>query len=95
MIWQDLVNATFEGLMAPAVLASVVKLWRDKRVLGYHWFTLAVPTTWGFWNLYYYPWLGQPASFWAGLAVVSANTVFLSMLIYYLRRPGGRKGNVR
>lgn len=93
MIWQDLVNASFEGGMACAIWPSVVKLWWDKRVRGFHWFTITVPTAWGFWNLYYYPWLGQHASFWAGVAVVSSNVIYLSMMAYYLKWPGGR-GNV-
>ena len=89
MIWQDLINATFEGGMAFAILPSVLKLRKDKRVLGLHWFHIAFPTAWGFWNLYYYPWLGQHASFWAGLALVIINVVYLSMIFYYLRWPGG------
>jgi len=91
MIWQDLVNASFEGAMALAIWPSIWRLWRDKVVRGFHWFTISVPTAWGFWNLYYYPWLGQHASFTAGLMVVTSNVVYLSMLAYYLRRPGGRK----
>ena len=94
MIWQDLVNAAFEGGMCFAIVPSVLKLRRDKEVRGFHWFHIAFPTAWGFWNLYYYPFLGQSASFWAGLAVVSINVLYLSMIAYYLRRPGGRKSDV-
>ena len=86
MIWQDLTNAIFEGGMAFAIMPSVLKLYRDKLVRGIHWFHIAFPTAWGFWNLYYYPWLGQHASFWAGLAVVSVNVVYLSMMLYYKPR---------
>ena len=76
--------------MAFAIMPSILKLYRDKRVLGLHWFMIAFPTAWGFWNLYYYPWLGQYLSFWGGLAVVVVNVTYLSMLFYYLRWPGGQ-----
>ena len=90
MPWQDLVNAFFEGGMAFAVVPSILVLYKAKMLSGLHWFHIAFPTVWGFWNLYYYPWLGQWASFWAGLSIVTVNIVYLSMLFYYIRWPGGR-----
>jgi hypothetical protein len=41
---------------------------------------------WGLWNLYYYPHLGQWASWAGGVAVVTTNTAYVAGMIYYARR---------
>ena len=91
MVWQDLINAAFGGGMAFAILPSVLKLRQDKQVLGLHWFHVAFPTVWSCWNLYYYPWLDQTFSYWAAIPLTGINVVYLSMLFYYLKWPGGRQ----
>lgn len=80
----DIVNALFEFGGALAILASVMKLARDKCVRGVHWFTTAFFGAWGLWNLYYYPSLDQFWSFAAGLAVVTANALYLAMICWYM-----------
>lgn len=40
-------------------------------------------TAWGVWNVYYYPALNQPLSFYGGLFVVVANAVYVWMMIFY------------
>lgn len=90
MTWQDCINGAFEALGGFAVLLSVRRLWRDKRVAGVHWGMIGFFASWGVWNLYYYPHLGQIASFLGGLGVASVNAAYLAMLLYYQRWPGGR-----
>ena len=63
MNWADAINAAFEGGMVFVLGRSVLQLYRDKRVAGLHWSLVAFTTTWGAWNLYYYPSLGQWWSF--------------------------------
>lgn len=82
----DLVNATFEFGGSLAIGASILRLAHDKQVKGVSWYMIAFFTSWGAWNIYYYPHLGQTASFVAGLGVLATNLIYLSMLLYYSRR---------
>ncbi|MBI5918668.1 MAG: hypothetical protein HY849_04770 [Nitrosomonadales bacterium] len=43
-------------------------------------------TLWGLWNLYYYPSLHQPLSFYGGLFVVAANALYAGMMLRYRLR---------
>lgn len=86
MIWPDLVNGVFEMLGGLFIAASIVRILRDKRVAGINWIHPAFFTAWGLWNLYYYPHLGQIISFLGGMGVVTANTVWVYLLIYYTYR---------
>jgi len=38
---------------------------------------------WGYWNILYYPSVGDWYSFTGGLFIVTANTVWVAMQIYY------------
>jgi hypothetical protein len=86
MSWQDLVNGAFEiggGLM---VLLHCRQLYRDKQVRGASWIATAFFASWGWWNLYYYPHLNQWLSFAGGVVIVLANTLWVFMMLYYIRR---------
>jgi peptidoglycan biosynthesis protein MviN/MurJ (putative lipid II flippase) len=91
MIWQDLVNGLFELFAGFFVLLHCRRLYIDKQVKGVSLIATIFFTSWGFWNLYYYPWLGQWLSFFGGLAIVSANALWIAMMVYYTLRPHGRK----
>jgi len=80
-------NALFEVTGGLLILLSIRKLYRDKRVAGVHWAPVTFFTTWGVWNLFFYPAIGQWLSFWGGLSVASVNFVWLAQIIYYSRRP--------
>lgn len=82
----DLVNGLFETLGGFFVLLSVRRLHRDKIVRGVSWVHVAFFAAWGYWNLAYYPSLGQWFSFAGGVGVVAINTAWLAQLIYYSRR---------
>lgn len=80
---QDAINAGFEFGAGIAVLHHCFKLHMDKQVRG-----LSIPavfffTAWGFWNIYYYPFLGQPWSFAGGIFVTLANCIYVAMLVHY------------
>lgn len=61
-------------------------LYRDKQVKGVSVFATVFFTTWGYWNLYYYPHLNQWVSFAGGVMIVTANTLWIAMMAYYLRK---------
>lgn len=90
MTWPDLTNAGFELCAGFAVLNHCRVLWRARRVEGVSATSTAFFVLWGFWNLYYYPSLGQVASFAAGILIVVANVLWLALMLRYRRRPGPR-----
>lgn len=79
----DFINGLFEILGGLFILLSCRRLRADKAVHGVSLLHIAFFNSWGFWNLGYYPSLGQWWSFVGGLGVVTANTTWLCMLIYY------------
>ena len=88
----DLINALFELGGALAILLSLRRLVRDKRLAGYDPLTLAFFTAWGFWNLHFYgPATGNWLSWRAGIAVVAVNCAYLVAMAWYSRHPGGKR----
>lgn len=88
--WPDLVNASFELFGGFFIFRNCFFLWRDKLVKGVSVLSTVFFTGWGFWNLYYYPSLGQWVSFLGGLLITLGNVFYVSLMIYYRRYPGGR-----
>jgi hypothetical protein len=81
----DLINGLFEvggGLMQ---LQNCRRLWRDRRIAGVDWRVFVFFTAWGFWNLFYYPSLGQTLSFAGGIVIVSANALWVAMALKFRR----------
>jgi hypothetical protein len=81
----DLINAAFEVLGAIVLLENVRAIRRDKRVLGMNPWVTVFFTSWGLWNLFYYPSLDQWASFSGGIALVLVNIVWLCHAWKYRR----------
>lgn len=81
----DIVNGAFELFAGFFVLNHCRALYRDKLVKGVSLVSTIFFSSWGFWNLYYYPSLGQWWSFAGGLSIVSANCVWIAMMVYYIR----------
>jgi uncharacterized membrane protein YfcA len=86
MNWADLVNGLFELLAGVFVLMHCRQLYKDKMVRGASVVATIFFTTWGFWNLYYYPSLEQWFSFVGGLGIVAANALWVGMMLYYIRK---------
>jgi hypothetical protein len=82
----DVINGIFEMCGALFIAPSIFKLHREKEVKGVSWVHASFFTAWGYWNLFYYPSLGQWLSFSGGVALVLTNTLWLAQLIYYSNR---------
>lgn len=81
----DMINGSFELMGAFFLLLNVRQLYRDKELNGVHWAPTLFFSTWGVWNLYYYPSLGQWYSFAGGLAIVCINTFWLGQIAWYAK----------
>lgn len=79
----DFINGAFEFIGGGMVFLHCWQVFKDKEVKGVNLWATIFFTSWGFWNLYYYPSLSQWWSFSGGLAIVSANTLWVLMMIYY------------
>lgn len=79
----DKINGAFEALGGVMNLVNVLRIYRDKGYRGISVLPTVVFTVWGFWNLYYYPALGQWFSFTGCVLIVAANAAWVSMAIYY------------
>jgi len=67
------------------IMPSILKLVHDKQVKGVSWVHASFFSVWGIWNLYYYPSLGQWNSFLGGIGIVTVNTIWVGLMIYYSR----------
>lgn len=83
----DYINGAFEVLGAVAIFGHVRRVLKDKAVAGVSIASTMFFASWGFWNLYYYPHLGQWASFAGGIAIVLGNCIWITGLIYYTKHP--------
>lgn len=79
----DLINGLFEILGSIMLWLNVRSLYRDKQIMGVNGWTVGFFTSWGFWNLFYYPNLDQWFSFVGGLSITFANTAWLALMLYY------------
>lgn len=86
MNWQDTVNGLFECLGGAFLFLSIIKTYREKQVKGISIFHVIYFTLWGWWNLYYYPHLGQTLSFAGGIVIVVFNTIWLGQILVYSSR---------
>lgn len=86
MAWPDIVNGVFESAGGFFIALSIRKLHHDKLVRGVSWPHVAFFSSWGYWNLYFYPNLDQWFSFGGGAFLVASNTAWLLQIAYYLRR---------
>lgn len=80
---QDIVNGSFEIFGGFLLWYNVKTILRDKKVAGVSWIPTAFFASWGLWNLYFYPSVNCWWSFVGGLNVVSANIVWVILMIYY------------
>jgi len=85
MNWADLANGLFELFGGVLLWMNVRKLYRDKEYKGVSKAPVAFFMAWGYWNLYFYPAFGAWLSFFGGLNIVVANTVWLVQMVYYSR----------
>lgn len=78
---QDIINGLFELFGAYFTWVNAWKLYQDRDIKGVYWPATGFFAAWGLWNLYYYPSLGQWASFFGGCVLVLGNIAWVSMAI--------------
>lgn len=83
MTLPDFVNGCFESLGSVFILFSILKLNRDKAVRGVSRVTIGFFLTWGLWNLWYYPHLGQTLSAIGGSLIVLTQAYYFAQTWYY------------
>lgn len=88
MNFPDLINALFESAGGLFILLNIRRILRDKMVRGFDWRVMAFFTVWGYWNIFYYPYLGQWLSFVAGIGIVAMNSIYVTLMLYYIRKEG-------
>ncbi|KKM77927.1 hypothetical protein LCGC14_1365090 [marine sediment metagenome] len=86
MIWQDNVNGLFEFLSGFFLLLHCVKMYQDKKIRGISLLAGIYFVTWSYWNLFYYPCLGQWGSFGGGVFSTMIHTIWFFMIVYYTRK---------
>jgi uncharacterized membrane protein YqgA involved in biofilm formation len=86
MTTHDTINACFEGGGALFLCMNVRRLLKDKSVKGVSLVPSLWWTAWGFWNIYFYAAVACAASFWAGIAVVSVQAVWVCLALMFARR---------
>lgn len=82
----DLINGMFELFGGWFIIFSCIRLFKDKKVRGVSWMAVGYFTLWGYWNLAYYSNLNQWTSLIGSLSVTLINTVWLTQIIYYIRK---------
>ena len=79
----DKINGVFEAIAAALLWSDVRMLYLHKQIRGIWWPARSFFMFWGFWNILYYPSLDQWWSFWAGVALVSANLAWCILAYRY------------
>lgn len=82
----DIINGLFEFIGALFQTRNIWALLQDRQVKGVRPLPVAFFSLWGAWNIWYYPSLNQWVSFWGGICIVITNTVWLCLMVYYMRR---------
>lgn len=86
MNYLDLINSLFELLSSLAIVNHIRILIKDKNVKGVSIVSTIFFTLWGFWNIFYYPSIGQTLSSLAGVLVCLANAVWVFLMIRYRKQ---------
>jgi hypothetical protein len=79
----DLINGLFEAFGGLLLWQNVRRIRRDKQVRGTDWRVTIFFTSWGYWNMFYYPFLSQRVSFVGGLIIAFANSFWIFYAFKY------------
>ncbi len=91
----DLINGLFEAFGGCMLWLNVRQIIKDKAVKGVHWLSTSFFTLWGYWNIYYYPHLGQWFSFAGGLLIVAGNTVWIILILKYWEKHESKTNSIK
>jgi hypothetical protein len=86
-IMNDLINGSLEMTGALLLLRNCHLLYQHKRVQGVSVATTAFFSIWGIWNLYFYPANHLWVSFAGGVCLAAVNMTWVTLALYYSRRP--------
>lgn len=79
----DQINGVFEFIGALFTLKNALQVVKDEGYAGIWLPGILFFFSWGFWNLFYYPSLGQMWSFAGGVALVTANLIWATTMWAY------------
>lgn len=79
----DFINGLIEFTGSLFLFWNCYSVWKDKDVKGVSVLSTAFFAIWGGWNIYFYPSLHQWYSFTGGLFIVTANILWISLMIKY------------
>jgi len=82
----DMINAALQLSGAVLTFLNIKRIIEHKEVKGVSTIPVMNWIVRGWWNLYYFPYLGQMISFVAGILVVTANMWWLALMFYYKRK---------
>lgn len=77
----DLINGAFEAVGGICSWLTVSRYLKERKVSGIFWPAAFYYSTWGIWNLFYYPALHQPISFVCGVFLSSGTVTWLLLVI--------------
>lgn len=81
----DMINGLFELSGSIFLFRNCLMLFRDKQVKGVSILSTTYFFAWGVWNLFFYPSLNQWYSLLGGLSIMTANCLWILMMLYYSR----------
>lgn len=79
----DAINGGFEFISACLGVLNIRAILRAKRVEGVSLAPSVFFTAWAYWNLFYYPSLGQWFSFAGGVCLAAVLTAWLALAVRY------------
>lgn len=83
----DAINGLFETVGGCLLFLNCWRIHKDREIKGTSIFPVVLFTSWGFWNLFFYPSMGAWYSFYGGTIIAAANIVWISLVIYYKGTP--------
>lgn len=81
----DFINGAFEFVGSLFTWVNVYRVYKDKGYAGIYLPACVFFTSWGAWNLFYYPHLNQWWSFAGGMSIFFANMVWIYLMRHYGR----------
>ena len=82
----DKINGIYESIGGLFIFLHCCQLYKDKSVKGVSVKSFVFFASWGVWNLYYYPHLGQMWSFVGGCHIVFWNIVWICLATHYKKK---------
>lgn len=82
----DQTNALFEAIGSILIWSNVLRLRRDKTVVGSNWWVVGYWSALGIWFCWYYFLVGHYLSMGVQAVIAAGNITWTSLALYYSRR---------